>query len=92
MNMDQMLLAPVETLEMPTPPDTSHLITEDDTPVDKLFSEKQQRLLTEPLYSSWPGQVGAQRAPRRPLAPTWWLPMSASFIRSTVLRSYQTSS
>jgi Uma2 family endonuclease len=28
--------------------------TEDDTPVDNLYSEKQQRLLTEPLYSSWP--------------------------------------
>ncbi|MGE3541484.1 MAG: Uma2 family endonuclease [Candidatus Tectimicrobiota bacterium] len=31
------------------------LITEDDTPVDNLPSEKQQRLLTEPLYSSWAG-------------------------------------
>src|SRR5271166_5888142 len=29
------------------------LVTEDDTPVDNMFSEKQQRLLTEPLYSSW---------------------------------------
>lgn len=34
---------------------TAHLITEDDEPVDNLFSEKQQRLLTEPLYTSWPG-------------------------------------
>lgn len=33
--------------------DISHLITEDDKPVDNMFSEKQQRLLTEPLYSSW---------------------------------------
>ncbi|MBM4255333.1 MAG: Uma2 family endonuclease [Deltaproteobacteria bacterium] len=32
-----------------------HLITEDDTPVDNLPSEKHQRLLTEPLYSSWAG-------------------------------------
>jgi hypothetical protein len=31
------------------------LVTEDDTPVDNVFSEKQQRLLTEPLFSSWPG-------------------------------------
>jgi Uma2 family endonuclease len=31
------------------------LVTEDDTPVDNLPSEKQQRLLTEPLYSSWAG-------------------------------------
>jgi Uma2 family endonuclease len=34
-------------------PDISHLITEDDTPVDNIFSEKQQRLLVAPLYSSW---------------------------------------
>jgi len=36
-------------------PDIDALITEDDTPVDNLPSEKQQRLLTEPLYSSWRG-------------------------------------
>jgi Uma2 family endonuclease len=33
-------------------PDVSDLVTEDDTPVDNIFSEKQQRLLTEPLYSA----------------------------------------
>jgi Uma2 family endonuclease len=32
--------------------DTSHLITEDDKPVDNVFSDHQQRLLVEPLYSS----------------------------------------
>jgi Uma2 family endonuclease len=36
-------------------PNVDALITEDDTPVDNLPSEKQQRLLTEPLYSSWAG-------------------------------------
>ena len=36
-------------------PDVQSLVTEDDTPVDNLPSEKQQRLLTEPLYSSWAG-------------------------------------
>jgi hypothetical protein len=36
-------------------PDIEHLVTEDDTPVDNLFSEKQQRLLTDPLYASWAG-------------------------------------
>ncbi len=36
-------------------PNIEHLITEDDTPVDNMFSEKQMRLLTEPLYSSWAG-------------------------------------
>jgi len=35
--------------------DIQSLITEDETPVDNLLSEKQQRLLTEPLYSSWTG-------------------------------------
>lgn len=39
-------------------PNVEHLVTEDDTPVDNLFSEKQQRLLTEPLYTSWPGPGG----------------------------------
>lgn len=40
--------------------DVQQLITEDETPVDNLPSEKQQRLLTEPLYSSW-GGPGAER-------------------------------
>ncbi len=31
----------------------AELITEDDTPVDNPFSEKQQRLLTETLYTGW---------------------------------------
>jgi Uma2 family endonuclease len=45
--MSQPLIAePVEV-------DVADLVTEDDTPVDNWFSEKQQRLLTEPLYSSW---------------------------------------
>ena len=30
-----------------------NIVTEDDEPVDNLFSEKQQRLLTRSLYSSW---------------------------------------
>ena len=34
-------------------PNIDHIVTEDDRPVDNIFSEKQQRLLTEPLYSSW---------------------------------------
>jgi Uma2 family endonuclease len=36
-------------------PNVDALVTEDDTPVDNLFSAKQQRLLVEPLYSSWAG-------------------------------------
>ena len=34
-------------------PDVSNVITEDDTPVDNLFSEKQMRMLTESLHNSW---------------------------------------
>ena len=37
-----------------------HLVTEDDTPVDNRFSEKQRRLLTGPLYSSWAGPGGGR--------------------------------
>ena len=40
--------------------DVESLVTEDDTPVDNLPSEKQQRLLTEPLYSSWGGPGGGR--------------------------------
>ena len=34
-------------------PDVSNLVTEDDTPVDNLFSEKQMRLLSGSLQASW---------------------------------------
>jgi Uma2 family endonuclease len=36
-------------------PDVSHIVTEDDEPVDNFLSEKQQRLLVAPLYASWEG-------------------------------------
>ena len=38
--------------EFPPKPDVSHLITEDDTPVDNFASAKQQRLLTNILYDA----------------------------------------
>lgn len=41
-------------------PAVDRLVTEDDTPVDNFFSEKQMRLLTEPLHTSWTGP-GQQR-------------------------------
>ena len=40
--------------------DIEALVTEDDAPVDNMPSEKQQRLLTEPLYSSWAGPGGGR--------------------------------
>jgi hypothetical protein len=44
---------PATPTELPSPPDISHLVIEDDTPVDNFRSEKQQRLLTDIFYSSW---------------------------------------
>ncbi|NET37529.1 MAG: Uma2 family endonuclease [Cyanothece sp. SIO1E1] len=38
-------------------PDISHLVTEDDTPVDNLLQEKQQRFLAQCLYSAWTAEV-----------------------------------
>lgn len=49
--------------QLPPPemrPNVDHLVTEDDTPVDNFFSEKQQRLLVEPLHSSWSGPEGGR--------------------------------
>ncbi len=43
-------------------PDVDDLVTEDDTPLDNIFSEKQQRLLTEPLYSTRLGRPFAAMA------------------------------
>jgi len=42
-------------------PAVDHLVTEDDIPVDNFFSEKQQRLLTESLFS-WSASVGQPRS------------------------------
>jgi hypothetical protein len=36
-------------------PNLDESVTEDHAPVDRIFVEKQYRLLTDPLYSSWPG-------------------------------------
>jgi Uma2 family endonuclease len=47
--------APLPLLDPTLVPNLDDLVTEDDTPVDDIYTEKQQRLLTEPLYSSWAG-------------------------------------
>lgn len=39
-------------------PNVEELVIEDGEPVDNIFVEKQYRLLTEPLYSSWKPQSG----------------------------------
>ena len=43
----------LEEVRAMTEREMENLITEDDTPVDNILSEKQQRLLTESLYSGW---------------------------------------
>lgn len=50
-----LLLPAAEVLAPEDWPKVDHLVTEDDTPLDNIFSERQQRLLVEPLYSSWAG-------------------------------------
>lgn len=39
-------------------PNVENIVIEDGEPVDNIFVEKQYRLLTEPLYSSWISQKG----------------------------------
>lgn len=75
---------------VPPPPDVSHLITEDDTPLDNPFHGQQMRLLVQPLYASWqpPGgrpfiaaaNVGVFAVPRNPaLVPDMFLSMDVRF-------------
>lgn len=54
-NQPQLVLRPEDY------PNVENLVTEDDTPVDSIYAEKQQRLLTEPLYTSWQSPEVGQR-------------------------------
>jgi Uma2 family endonuclease len=47
-------------------PDVSQIVIDDGAPVDSVLSEKQMRLLTEPLYSSWLGPPEQEEGERRP--------------------------
>ncbi|MBX2996914.1 MAG: Uma2 family endonuclease [Caldilineaceae bacterium] len=49
------VLDPIDDELVIPAPDISHLVTEDDTPVDNIFSERQIALLRETLYTSWEG-------------------------------------
>src|SRR5260370_26181868 len=49
---------PLTVLPPELRPSVEHLVIEDDTPVDSVYSEKQMRMLTRPLYSSWAGPDG----------------------------------
>lgn len=66
-------------------PVAEEIVTEDDAPLDNLFQEKCQRLLTRPLYASWRGghrgrrflaaaNVGVFASPdRQPIVPDAFL-------------------
>jgi len=66
------MAAAAPLLPMPPDPaedlDDSVLVIEDDAPVDSILTEKQERLLTEPLYSSWSGPPPAEASAPRPFA------------------------
>ena len=70
-----------QLLEEIVAPDISHIVIEDDTPVDNFQSEKQQRLIVEPLYSSWSpatpfiaaANVGLFYALKKPIVPDAFL-------------------
>ncbi len=47
--------APGPEVELDYKIDYDSLVTEDHKPVDRIFVEKLHRLLTHPLYASWPG-------------------------------------
>lgn len=51
---------PIGPLKPEDWPQVDHLVTEDDTPVDNIYCEKQQRLLTQSLYDSWAGPGGGR--------------------------------
>ncbi|MEA5620269.1 Uma2 family endonuclease [Cronbergia sp. UHCC 0137] len=52
--VNQLLINDIDNCDVP---DINLLVTEDDTPVDNLASEKQQRLLVGSLYSSLKNQI-----------------------------------
>ena len=67
--------------------DYNRFITEDDEPVDNLFSERQQRLLPESLYASWnrdkpflaSSNVGIyEKNPTTPIVPDMFLSLDVT--------------
>lgn len=52
LTLTEPVVSQIDTEFPATTPPIDYIITEDDEPVDNLFSEKQQRLLTRALYSS----------------------------------------
>jgi hypothetical protein len=53
---------PLPELDVSVLPNVDHLVTEEDSSVDDLPSDKQQRLLIDPLYSTWITGLGKERS------------------------------
>jgi hypothetical protein len=61
------------------------LVTEDGQPVDSVFAEKQMRLLTEPLHSSWNGPPPEEDGGPRPFVAManvglFWVPQNPAVV------------
>lgn len=89
----------LEWMDEVVAPDVSHVITEDDTPVDNIFSAKQQRLLVESLYTSWkPGRpfvadanVGVFRSPHLPpIVPDVFLSLDVEIAENWYVKEHRT--
>ena len=89
----------IETIEAPDPPRVDHIITEDDTPVDNLFSAKLQRLLVQSLYLSYKpntlfladANVGLFRSPHLPaIVPDVFLSLDVTLAEDWYAKEHRT--
>lgn len=89
----------LETIEAPEPPRVDHIITEDDTPVDNLFSAKLQRLLVQSLYLSYKtdtrfladANVGIFRSPNiPPIVPDVFLSLDVVLAENWYAKEHRT--
>lgn len=93
---------PIEWINRLDEPDISHIVTEDDEPVDNIPSEKQQRFLAESLYTSWTGgaekrmflastNVGLFRDPHEPpIVPDVFLSMDVEVAEDWYAKKHRT--
>jgi Uma2 family endonuclease len=79
-NVEDLVLddeGPIPKLDPEVIPNIENLVIQDDQPLDNIFVERQQKLLTEPLYGGWSGpedgvsflalaNVGLFPTPKRP--------------------------
>lgn len=89
----------IETIEAPDPPAVDHIVTEDDTPVDNIFSAKLQRLLVQSLYLSYhpettflaDANVGIFRTPQLPpIVPDVFLSLDVTLAENWYAKEHRT--